>query len=62
MAIGNACKYSDYAGSIDTLIAMGGDGAVAPQSPELSTWLQERAPHIRRIASTCTGAFLLAGC
>jgi transcriptional regulator GlxA family with amidase domain len=61
MTISNACKYSDYAGSIDTLIAIGGDGALAPQSPELHKWLQERAPYIRRIASICTGAFLLAG-
>lgn len=61
MTIGNALKYSDYAGSIDTLIAIGGDGAVAPQSPELSKWLRERAPYVRRIASICTGAFLLAG-
>lgn len=61
MTVSNACKYSEYAGSIDTLIAIGGDGAVAQQSPELSTWLRERAPHTRRIASICTGAFLLAG-
>lgn len=61
MTISNACKYSDYAGSIDTLIAIGGDGAVAPQSPELYKWLRARAPYIRRIASICTGAFILAG-
>jgi transcriptional regulator GlxA family with amidase domain len=61
MTISNACKYSDYAGSIDTLIAIGGDGAVAEQSSELPKWLRERAPYIRRIASICTGAFLLAG-
>jgi transcriptional regulator GlxA family with amidase domain len=60
MTIGNACKFSDYTGSIDTLIAIGGDGAVAPQSEELSKWLQERAPHIRRIASFHAGTFLLA--
>jgi transcriptional regulator GlxA family with amidase domain len=60
MSIGNACKFSDYVGPIDTLIAIGGDGAVAEQSPELPRWLQERAPYIRRIASICTGAFMLA--
>jgi transcriptional regulator GlxA family with amidase domain len=61
MTIGNACKFSDYTGPIDTLIAIGGDGAVAPQPPELANWLRERAPYIRRIASICTGAFILAG-
>jgi transcriptional regulator GlxA family with amidase domain len=45
---------------IDTLIAIGGEGAVAPHSPELSKWLRERAAHTRRLASICTGAFLLA--
>jgi len=60
MTIGNACKFSDYTGPIDTLIAIGGDGAIASQSPELSKWLQERAPHVRRIASFHTGTFLLA--
>jgi hypothetical protein len=47
MSIGNARKYSDYAGPIDTLIAIGGDGAVAPQSPQLSKWLRERAAYTR---------------
>ena len=61
MSIGNALQFSDYVGPIDTLIAIGGDGAIAQQSPELSKWLQERAPYIRRIASICTGAFILAG-
>ena len=60
MAISNACKYSDYTGSIDTLIAIGGEGAVAPQSPELASWLRKRAAHTRRVTSICTGAFLLA--
>lgn len=60
MTIANTCKYSDYVGSIDTLIAIGGDGAVAQQSSELPKWLRARAPYIRRIASICTGAFLLA--
>ena len=61
MSIGNAYKYSDYVGPIDTLIAIGGDGAVAQQPLELLKWLQERASYIRRIASICTGAFILAG-
>ena len=61
MAIANAARYSDYVGPIDTLIAIGGDGAMAPQSPQLYKWLRERAPYIRRVTSICTGAFILAG-
>ena len=61
MSIGNACKYSDYMGPIDTLIAIGGDGAVAQQSARTGEMVAERAPSIRRIASICTGAFILAG-
>ena len=61
MVIGNTCKYSDYAGPIDTLIVSGGIGAVAPQAPEVTKWLRDRAARTRRVASTCTGAFLLAG-
>ncbi len=35
MALGNSCKYSDYAGPIDTLIVSSGIGAVTPQPAEL---------------------------
>ena len=61
MVIADTCKYSDYVGPIDTLIVSGGVGAVSPQPPELMDWLRERSAHTRRVASTCTGAFLLAG-
>jgi transcriptional regulator GlxA family with amidase domain len=61
MIIADTCKYSAYDGPIDTLIVSGGVGAVTPQPPELSNWLRVRAAHTRRVASTCTGAFLLAG-
>jgi transcriptional regulator GlxA family with amidase domain len=61
ITISNACKYSEYQGPIDTLIATGGEGAVEQQSPELLKWLRERAFYSRRVASVCTGAFVLAG-
>jgi transcriptional regulator GlxA family with amidase domain len=47
--------------AIDTLIAPGGskdDRMRAP--PRLVAWIALRAPHVRRLCSVCTGAFLLA--
>ena len=43
----------------DTLIVPGGEGA-RRRPPELVAWLREQAPRARRVASVCTGAFLLA--
>ncbi len=47
------------AGRIDTLVVPGGEGTRAP-SAELIGWLRSAAPRARRVASVCTGAFLLA--
>lgn len=45
----------------DTLIIPGGQAAHATSTdPSIQTWLQTTSPQVRRIASTCTGAFLLA--
>jgi len=45
----------------DTLIAAGGWGVYeAASSIDLVSWVRERAGHCRRLASVCTGAFLLA--
>src|SRR3984957_3952949 len=60
ISIGDARRFSDYEGAIDTLIAIGGEGAVEQQSPELLNWLRERSIRARRVASVCTGAFILA--
>src|ERR1700716_89196 len=60
LSIGATCRFSDYADPIDTLIVVGGLGSVEHPSPELLQWLRERAPRIRRVASVCTGAFILA--
>jgi transcriptional regulator GlxA family with amidase domain len=59
-SIGDTSRFSDYTGPIDTLIVVGGLGSMERQSPELLKWLRKRAAGIRRIASVCTGAFLLA--
>lgn len=47
--------------SIDTLIAPGGSkDDVMHAPPRLVAWIALRAPHVRRLCSVCTGAFLLA--
>jgi transcriptional regulator GlxA family with amidase domain len=46
---------------IDTLVVAGGQGSrVAAADAALVGWLAQTAPRARRIASVCTGAFLLA--
>ena len=46
---------------LDTLIIAGGPGVeLAAADPHLVGWLRDRAGHARRVASVCTGAFLLA--
>jgi transcriptional regulator GlxA family with amidase domain len=52
---------ADEAGPVDTLLVPGSDGfPVRPPSPEILTALSRLAPEARRIASVCTGAFVLA--
>lgn len=49
--------------SLDTLIVAGGSEEGLRQvaaKTDLIAWLQERAPRTRRVASVCTGAFVLA--
>jgi transcriptional regulator GlxA family with amidase domain len=51
----------DPAEPLDTLIVAGGQGVMrAADDPRLLDWLRSRANRARRIASVCTGAFLLA--
>jgi transcriptional regulator GlxA family with amidase domain len=46
---------------LDTLLVAGGEGAeAAAEDPELVDWVRSRAAQARRVASVCTGAFLLA--
>jgi transcriptional regulator GlxA family with amidase domain len=45
----------------DTLIVAGGRGVhAASKNPAQVAWVRERAAQCRRVASVCTGAFLLA--
>ncbi len=46
---------------VDTLVVAGGPGVdAAAADPDLIAWLRGRAGQARRVASVCTGAFLLA--
>jgi transcriptional regulator GlxA family with amidase domain len=48
-------------GPIDTLLVAGGTGVVeAKRDERLVRWIRSAAPRARRVASVCTGAFLLA--
>ena len=52
----SACR-----GPIDTLLVAGGLGTAAARRDErLVAWLRDAAGRSRRVASVCTGAFLLA--
>nr|WP_314583063.1 GlxA family transcriptional regulator [uncultured Pseudomonas sp.] len=45
----------------DTLIVAGGRGVhIALQDPQLLQWVRQQARSARRVASVCTGAFMLA--
>jgi len=47
--------------AVDTLMVAGGQGVeAAAADPVIIEWVQARAKQARRIASVCTGAFLLA--
>lgn len=52
---------SAFASPLDTLVIAGGDGVGAAASdPALVDWVRQRVRTARRVASVCTGAFLLA--
>jgi transcriptional regulator GlxA family with amidase domain len=60
IAVSNGIPYSEYTGPIDTLVAISGEGALGELSPDVFQWLRKRAARVRRIASVCTGTFMLA--
>jgi transcriptional regulator GlxA family with amidase domain len=48
-------------GPIDTLVVVGGQGTpAAMRDDRLVAWIAKSAPRARRVASVCSGAFLLA--
>lgn len=56
-----AGPLTSHGEELDTLLVAGGEGAeAASENPVLVEWVRERAARARRVASVCTGAFLLA--
>ncbi|WP_222851139.1 GlxA family transcriptional regulator [Phytoactinopolyspora mesophila] len=54
------CSLATVPVHVDTLIVPGGDTDEVMLRSDVTGWLRERAPGVRRVASVCTGAFLLA--
>jgi transcriptional regulator GlxA family with amidase domain len=61
LTLGDATPISECHGPIDTLVLVGGPGAESGSyDPAFIAWIAKAAKHSRRVASICTGAFLLA--
>lgn len=52
--------YREVRGSLDTLLVSGSAWPINKRDDSISAWLRHRASKARRVASICTGAFLLA--
>jgi transcriptional regulator GlxA family with amidase domain len=52
--------YRDVRARLDTLVIAGGDVGTVMTDRRLLRWLASTARRVRRVASVCTGAFLLA--
>jgi len=52
--------FGSVRGGIDTLVVAGGRARAAATDAALRAWLVRMAPRVRRLASVCTGAFVLA--
>jgi transcriptional regulator GlxA family with amidase domain len=61
LVLGDATPTTEIRGPIDTLIVVGGPGAEGGiYDPTFVAWIAAAAKQSRRVASICTGAFLLA--
>jgi transcriptional regulator GlxA family with amidase domain len=60
--IGATHSFRDLGDDLDTLVVAGGVVGVeqAGKDPTLVEWVRSTAPRVRRVASVCTGAFILA--
>lgn len=60
IALTDAVPIREITGAIDTLVIAGGPGAeTGSYDPEFVAWIADAAKRSRRIASICTGTFLL---
>ena len=60
-SIVGAAALKTITGPIDTLLIAGGPGAESGSyDAELVDWIAAWAPHARRVAAICTGAFVVA--
>lgn len=60
LSILSHCYYRDITRKVDTLVIAGKLGARSGASPEVVSWITSMSKKVRRLASICTGAFLLA--
>lgn len=61
LEVAAAHDLSEIAGGIDTLIVSGGEGVMAACADDaLVSWIKAMSCRVRRVASICNGAFLLA--
>ena len=61
VVLADATPIADIRGPIDTLVIAGGPGAESGSyDPNFIAWIAKAARQSRRVASICTGAFLLA--
>jgi transcriptional regulator GlxA family with amidase domain len=61
LVLAQATPIADLHGPIDTLVIAGGPGAESGSyDPSFVAWIAQAARQSRRVASICTGAFLLA--
>lgn len=52
--------YGDPSAEFDTLLIPGGDTTAALANPRLLAWIRTMEARVQRLASVCTGAFVLA--
>jgi len=53
-------RFDQVTRGIDTLIVCGGDVRAVVRDERVLAWLRRMYPRVRRLASVCTGSFLLA--